>query len=356
MEVVQEELKIDEPHKLDEKLHNLDENNRELYHNLDEFYYAIEEALEARSTVYEKLEGLEHLNLKKETDDPYLQGLYLKHGMFGPINLKSAFQIFNDIEDEMISYEPWKNMKTPIKAFVCNQLSLFYLGYQGVTERDLECSDIYLKEAIYRGNRMTIASHAEELLGDINIDNLKNHDNEDCNTFNSDRDKLKRATDLFKRAVDAGHKNSVISLIECYKLSRQHIELFVQYNYLINTLGYENYIGPCIRDFKSIVPHSENLTEQFVSILLNCKPSKCLHSNMLEMIHFITEDILDKIVTNGIQDEKKRSMNIQDEKNSNIINNLLFIFNCDSLLYEKYMNKLLKYYIICNQIKECLKN
>ena len=328
MEVVQEELKIEDLDESNQSMNIRDENP----HNLDEFYYTIEEALEARSMVYEKLEGLEHFNLKKETDDPYLQGLYLKHGMFGPINLKSAFQIFNNIENEMISYEPWKNMKTPIKAFVCNQLSLFYLGYQGVTERDLECSDIYLQEAIYQGNRMTIASRAEELLNDINVDDIENPMNQE---------RLTKAIDLFKRAIAAGHKNCIISLIECYKLSKQHSELFNQYDYLINTLGYEYYIGQCVKDFKSIRNRPEELTKQFVSILINCKPSKCLHTNMLDMIDFITEEILDSIITN---------------KSNNIINNLQFIFNCNSLLYEKYMNKLLDNFNICNRIRECLKN
>lgn len=360
MEVIQEELKIGEKNQSmnirDEKNRETSDNLDESPNNLDEFYYALEEALEERSTVYEKLEGLEHFNLKKETNDPYLQGLYLKHGMFDPINLKSAFQIFNYIEDEMISYEPWKTMKTPIKAFVCNQLSLFYLGYQGVAVRDLECSDIYFQEAIYQGNRMTIANQAEELLNDINVNDIENSTNQE---------KLTKAINLFERAIAAGHKNSIISLIECYKLSKQYNELFHHYGYLINALGHENYIKPCIRDFKSIDLQSESLTEQFVFILLNSKPSKYLHNYMLDMIHFVTEDILDKIVMKCGSDEKNRSMDMQDEKNrklsynldeKNIINNLLFIFNCDSLLYEKYIGKLFKHFNICNQIKECLKN
>ncbi len=298
---------------------------------LDEQYYMLEEALQTRSSIAENLEGLEHLNLDRNTNDPYLQAIYIKEGFFEPANLKRAFKMLKKLDDtNCAGYEPWKSMKVPIDAFVSRQMSLFYLGYQNVTERDLEASEDYLTDAIEYGHRIAMFERAEELFNNLTPNNLNNHN-------------LQNAISLYEKSAKAGHTPSYDSLIECYRLIDNFPKLVEQYDIIINK--YE--IGSMLRDFRqdyinSIRLHPDNFEEftfLFVNTLMKSKLSEIQY--LLENIaNQLTDQILDKLIGRDMSEIK--------------LNNLLTIFKVNNLLYQKYMNKLLKAYSINNSIQSLL--
>ena len=48
-------------------------------------YYELESALDSRSVIQEGTEGLEEFKLSQHDDDPYIQALYLKYGVFDTV-------------------------------------------------------------------------------------------------------------------------------------------------------------------------------------------------------------------------------------------------------------------------------
>ncbi len=294
---------------------------------LDEFYYAVEEALDARTSIAEGLEGVEFLNLDPKTDDPYLQLLYAKHGLFGSYNFKQTYDLLEQIRFRTVNYEPCKTMKIPIEAFIYNQLSLFHLGYQHVIDRNMQLSDEYLQKSIEFGHRNAMVSAAEEILQTIKLS----------------EDNVLKAIQLINRAIELGHCGCSDILIECYKIIGKYKELLCEYDKIINDSGIESYFNPCKCDFIEIVRNInknivsgddqrlEDLKLQFISLLIIGSPSKHRHQIISEFKDIITGDILDEIINTA-----------SDKVLKNIIGNLLFIFNINEILYIKYMTKLLK--------------
>ena len=318
---------------------------------LDEYYYELEEALDERSCAFNGLEELGHLRLDEKTisQDPYLEVLNLKYGLFKPINLKAAFKLLNEIEDGIISYDPWKEMKTPIQAFVANQLSLFYLGYQGVTERDLEVSEGYLDDSIRLGNRRAMFARAEEIFNDVNAQaivemhnnrgELKDHDLELI--YKSERKKLEHAIRLYEKAKDLGHKFVYTSLIECYKVLYNFGYCALYYDHLINKLAFDNYVDELVREYERMMKFDscESHTYSFIEVLIKSKSEKA-HSMLVKYSGLINEEMIDRIFECGYESE-----------NMIILNNLLLIFNSNNLLYQKYISKLLSAYSVYQNIK-----
>jgi len=317
---------------------------------LDEFYFLLEEALNNRSIISEGDEEIEHIHLNKNTEDPYLQGLYYKHGIFGPINLKKAFKTFDLIDDGNIEYQGWKEMKTPIAAFVTNQLSLFHLGYQGVTKVDLELSDDYLQQSIRLGNRLAIEHQANELLNDFagNASNFNKNDNSTSDDYiiPPDIDKLRRATELFERAKSLGSKTAIFDLIDCYKYKSDYGLMFMAYHELINVNKYYNYLERCSIEFKKLNENCRKIYRtQFLELLLNgcsCHERKMV---ILEHIKLFDVNILNEILY---------EQGLSEKLNENILENLLFVFNKDLLLYTKYMTKLFKAFGSVKIVKKIL--
>lgn len=280
---------------------------------LDDFYFMLEEALQARSTVSEDLEGLEHLSLDKNTTDPYLQALYFKHGLFEPVDLKRSFEAFNGIEYS--AHKPWEYMKIPIQAFVSYHLSLFHLGYQNVTERNLELAEKYFNDSIKLGHRMAMFERAEEILESLDLNNL-------------DIPEVNRAIELYKLSIDAGYSSAHVSIIECYRLLLDFKSAAKHYDILINELMFENMIPEFQRYYDKLTPEeSSQYAGVFVTLLMKSKFVKA-HTAIVANANRITEAHLDEVFADN-QTETK-------------LNNLLLLFNSNNLLYQKYISKLFK--------------
>lgn len=295
---------------------------------LAEFYYALEQALEDRPLYCEGLEQLEFLRLDEKTQDPYLQALYYKHGIFGSVELQKAFDLFINIYDKEINYDEWRNMKPSIGAFVTNQLSLFHLGYNNITQINHELSDKYLQESIDLGNRMAIETKASDMFMSYRPENDDDNQSE-----------LNNIIFMFEKAKILGSKTVFVELIECYKLTKKYTMMFEAYEHLLVKHNNTIYFDQLSRDYLEAKKNGSS-KNSLLYILIECQDSPELRNCMKKHIDLFDEEIIEYAIA--------------EHPSDNALQNLLFIFNNSVLLYKKYMKKLFAYFRIVQSIQNSI--
>jgi hypothetical protein len=157
--------------------------------NMNEYYYKLENAFSARSILQTDLEGLEEFHLE-DNKDPYVDALKAK---YLEQDIQKHYDILNKILSKEIEYELWT--KTPIEAFVYNQLSLYW---STGPHKDLQQSNSCNEMSIKLGHRDAIYAKAELMFGLLG-------DTQECKVIRK----------MLERVVELGRVDAYELMIEC---------------------------------------------------------------------------------------------------------------------------------------------
>jgi hypothetical protein len=288
------------------------------------YYYKIDEAVENRSAMHIGVEGLEEFAFDEKTSDPYLQAIYAMHGIFSDIDVNKSFQLLNDIYNDKISYEGWNTMSTSIKAFVCYQLSLLYLGFQNYEEKSLEKANFMINESVKYGNHNAMQYTANEIFEENSMHKTKeSHEN------------ISTAVQLFKKAISLGNKNAIEGLLSCWEFLEDFKSITEYFHEKFNLV---EKLGSGIKEYTSLFnkfmvssDDKEKIIEMFIKTIIVLKHEE-VKKLMFKYSKLFCEKIFDDLNAQMINDQSSRD---------NILENILIVFNSNNLLYKGYMSKLL---------------